>query len=57
MRRTYIVGHWGLTLLLAPFTSQVLHYAFLPSPHQVAGLLEVYPITNAPAIMYIFCDP
>lgn len=44
MKRAYLFGHWGLTLLLAPFTSQALQYAFLPNPHQIAGLLEVYPI-------------
>jgi Sec-independent protein secretion pathway component TatC len=44
MRRTFVVGHWALTLLLAPFTSQALQYILLPNPHRIAGLLEVYPI-------------
>jgi len=52
MRRTYVVGHWALTLLLAPFTSQALQYIFLPNPHQIAGLLEVYPIALAFSIAF-----
>lgn len=54
MRRTYAVVHWALTLLLAPFTSQVLEYFFLPDPHQMVGLLEVYPITLAFSIAFSF---
>jgi hypothetical protein len=45
MRRTYVIGHWVLTLLLAPFISQVIQYIWRTNPHQVVGLLEVYPIT------------
>lgn len=45
MRRTYVIGHWTLTLLLAPFTSQAVQYILGTNPHQVVGLLEVYPIT------------
>jgi hypothetical protein len=45
MRRTYVIGDWVLTLLLAPFTSQVIQYIWGTNPHQVVGLLEVYPIT------------
>jgi hypothetical protein len=52
MRKTYVVGHWGLTLLLAPFTSQALQYAFIPNAHQIAGLLEVYPIALAFSIAF-----
>jgi hypothetical protein len=52
MRRTYVVGHWALTLLLAPFTSQALQYIFLPNPHQIVGLLEVYPITLAFSVAF-----
>ena len=37
--------HWALTLLIAPFVSQVIEYIVGPSPHQIVGLLEVYPIT------------
>jgi len=54
MRRKYVVGHWALTLLLAPFTSQVLQYILLPNPHQIAGLLEVYPITLVFSIAFSF---
>ena len=45
MRRTYMFTHWALTLLIAPFTSQAIEYIFGTNPHQVVGLLEVYPIT------------
>ena len=45
MRRTYIIIHWTLTLLIAPFSSQAIDYIFGANPHQVVGLLEVYPIT------------
>ena len=45
MRKTYLIGHWALTLLVAPFTSQAIEYIYGANPHQVAGLLEVYPIT------------
>lgn len=45
MRRAYVIGHWVLTLLLAPFTSQAMQYIRGTNPHQVVGLLEVYPIT------------
>lgn len=45
MKRAYVFGHWGLTLLLAPLTSQLIEYFYGPNPHQVVGLLEVYPIT------------
>ena len=34
-----------MTLLIAPFTSQAIDYIFGINPHQVVGLLEVYPIT------------
>lgn len=45
MRRRYVIGHWVLTLLIAPFTSQAIDYIYQTNPHQVVGLLEVYPIT------------
>lgn len=45
MKKAYVIGHWVLTLLLAPFTSQVIQYIWGTNPHQVVGLLEVYPIT------------
>ena len=45
MRRIYIIVHWALTLLIAPFISQAIDYIFGTNPHQVVGLLEVYPIT------------
>ena len=45
MRRTYVIGHLVLTLLVAPFTSQAIEFFFGTNPHQVVPLLEVYPIT------------
>jgi hypothetical protein len=45
MKRSYLIAHWMLTLLIAPFTSQAIEYFYGASPHQVAGLLEVYPIS------------
>ena len=45
MKRAYVFGHWALTLLIAPFTSQAIDYFYGRNPHQVVGLLEVYPIT------------
>jgi hypothetical protein len=45
MKRAYVIGHWVLTLLIAPFTSQAIEYIYGKNPHQVVGLLEVYPIT------------
>jgi hypothetical protein len=45
MRRAFVIGHWVLTLLTAPFTSQAIEYIYGTNPHQVVGLLEVYPIT------------
>jgi len=45
MKKAYVIGHWGLTLLLAPLTSQAIQYILGTNPHQVVGLLEVYPIT------------
>lgn len=63
MRKTYIIGHWGLTLLLAPLTSQIIQYIWGPNTHQVVGLLEVYPVTLLYSIvfslptflLYLFC--
>ena len=45
MKKSYLIGHWVLTLLIAPFTSQAIQYIWGTNPHQVVGLLEVYPIT------------
>jgi hypothetical protein len=45
MNRAYVIGHWVLTLILAPLTSQAIQYIWGTNPHQVVGLLEVYPIT------------
>lgn len=45
MKRAYVIGHWALTLLIAPLTSQTIDYFYGTNPHQVVGLLEVYPIT------------
>jgi hypothetical protein len=44
MRSTFVIGHWVFTLLLAPLTSQVIGYFYGTDPHQIVGLLEVYPI-------------
>ena len=45
MKSAYAIGHWVLTILFAPFTSQAIQYIWGTTPHQVVGLLEVYPIT------------
>lgn len=45
MKWNYAFFHWLLTLLLAPLTSQLLHYLFIKNSHQIVGLVEVYPIT------------
>jgi len=45
MKRSFVIRHWALTLLLAPITSQVIQYIWGTNPHQIVGLLEVYPIT------------
>ena len=52
LTKTFVVAHWVLTILLAPFTSQLLQYAFIPNAHQIVGLLEVYPITLAFSIAF-----
>lgn len=52
MKGSYIFSHWILTLLFAPFSSQALHYIITPNPHQIAGLLEVYPIAVAFSIAF-----
>ena len=46
------MGHWVLTLLLAPFTSQAIQYIQGTNPHQIVGLLEVYPITILFSIVF-----
>lgn len=45
MRQSYLLYHWMITLLIGPLTSQALQFIFGKSPHQVVGLLEVYPIS------------
>lgn len=45
MKWSYAFLHWLLTLLLAPLTSQLLHYLFIKNSHQIVALVEVYPIT------------
>ncbi len=52
MRKIYVIGHWVLTLLMAPFTSLAIEYFFGTNPHQVVGLLEVYPITLILSIVF-----
>ena len=44
-KKSYLIRHWAFTLLIAPFTSQAFEFIFGANPHQVVGLLEVYPIT------------
>jgi chromate transport protein ChrA len=51
MRRTYLVGHWLLTLLLAPFT-QFFYHTFIPDYHLIAGLLDFYPLTLVLSIAF-----
>ena len=45
MRINYVIGHWALTILLAPFMSQILNYFYGKDPNQIVSLLEVYLIT------------
>jgi len=52
LSKIFVVAHWGLTILLGPFTSQALQYAFTPNPHQIVGLLEVYPISLAFSVAF-----
>jgi len=52
MKKSYVIIHWVLTLLIAPFTSQTVEYIFEKNPHQVVGLLEVYPITFLLSIVF-----
>jgi len=52
MRSAYVIRHWILTLLIAPFTSQAIDYFYGTNPHQVVGLLEVYPITLIFSIVF-----
>ena len=41
----FVIGHWVFTLLFAPFIAQAIEYIFCKKPHQIAGLVELYPIT------------
>ncbi|MBK6826710.1 MAG: hypothetical protein IPG86_07550 [Chitinophagaceae bacterium] len=52
LNQTYIIGHWGLTLLIAPFISEAIESVFGKNPHQIAGLLEFYPITLVFSIIF-----
>jgi hypothetical protein len=45
MKREFVFKHWFFTLLFAPLTSQVIHSICGKWPHQIVGLLEIYPIT------------
>jgi hypothetical protein len=45
MRKIYLLEHWVLTLLLAPFTLMAIESVFGSNPNEVVGLLEIYPIT------------
>ena len=40
-----MIGHWAFTLLIAPLMSQAIDYFYGTNPHQIVGLLEIYPIT------------
>ena len=53
LNQTYIIGHWGLTLLIAPFISEAIESVFGKNPHQIAGLLEFYPITLVFSIIFL----
>lgn len=52
MRKIYIMGHWGLTLLIAPLTSQAIEYMYRTNRGQVAALLEIYPVTLMFSIIF-----
>lgn len=52
MRRTYVIGHWVLTLLIAPFTAQAIELIVGINPHRIVGLSEVYPITLLFSIVF-----
>ncbi len=52
MNKSFVIGHWVLTLILAPLMSQAIEYIFGKDPHQVVGLLEVYPITVIFSIVF-----
>lgn len=41
----YLIPHWAITLLIAPFLVQLLMYATRNNAHQIVGLLEIYPLT------------
>ena len=45
MNKAFPFLHWLLTLVIAPFISQGLISLFGSNPHQMATLLEYYPIT------------
>ena len=45
IKKTYVIEHWVLTLVLAPFVSQAIEHIFGRYPDQVVDLLEVYPIS------------
>ena len=52
MRKSFMFLHWGLTIFLTPFISQIIGYIFGNDPHRVVGLLEVYPITFLFSIVF-----
>jgi len=45
MNKTYPILHWVFTLLIAPLTSLAILYIWVANPHQLVGLVEVYPVT------------
>lgn len=57
----YLFKHWIFTLLLGPVISQVIVYFYILDPHQIIGLLEIYPITFLLSLVfsiptYLFCS-
>ena len=48
----YLLSHWIITLLLAPFLVQLLMYLTRNNASQIVGLIEVYPITLIVSIIF-----
>lgn len=45
MKWSFAFFHWLFTLILAPFTFELIKYLFIKDSHLIVGLLEVYLIT------------
>jgi hypothetical protein len=52
MRRNYLLKHWLLTLVLAPFLPDVYMFIFKPASGQMTGLLEIYPLFLFFSLLY-----